>query len=453
MPGPLITFYPYQRRWQTDQSRFKIGMFARQSGKTFGTGGEISEDCLRAEIEGRRVRWVILSKGERQAKEAVDESIKPICKAFYIVYNALRGKAAPEYSEEEFKTGDGVVYKTQEVRFPSGSRITALPANPDTARGYSANVYLDEFAFHDRSRDIWRALFPVISKPGLRLRITSTPNGKDNKFHELWTANDVIWSRHRVDIHEAVRDGLPRDIDELRAGIADADAWAQEYELQFLDEAQAWLPYDLLLPCEHADAGKPERYLGGPVYIGNDIAARGDLWVAWVFELVGDVLWTREVSTLRRESFAAHDAELDRLFRRYKVARLAMDQTGMGEKPVEDAKRRYGSWRVEGVLFNPARKLDMATHAKQRFEDRLVRIPAGDIDIRADLHKIRKIIGPTGAPRLVADRDSQGHADRAWACFLGAAAAACNVASDLQVAASMPRQTNDNFFKGFRFGE
>ena len=29
--------YPYQRRWLDDKSRFKIGMFARQSGKTFTT--------------------------------------------------------------------------------------------------------------------------------------------------------------------------------------------------------------------------------------------------------------------------------------------------------------------------------------------------------------------------------------------------------------------------------
>ena len=27
--------YPYQRRWIDDQSRFKIGMFSRQTGKTY----------------------------------------------------------------------------------------------------------------------------------------------------------------------------------------------------------------------------------------------------------------------------------------------------------------------------------------------------------------------------------------------------------------------------------
>jgi len=77
-----------------------------------------------------------------------------------------------------------------EIEFPGGSRITALPANPDTARGFSANVLLDEFAFHQDSRAIWKALFPVISKPGLKLRVISTPNGKGNKFYELMTGSD-----------------------------------------------------------------------------------------------------------------------------------------------------------------------------------------------------------------------------------------------------------------------
>lgn len=425
MSESLINFYPYQRLWLDDDSRFKIGMFARQTGKTFSTCGEIVRDCIQAEMEGRRVRWVILSRGERQAKEAVDEAIKPICRAFYLIYKGLKDKAGPRYEEGEFRDADSeATYKTQEVVFPGGSRITALPANPDTARGYSANVFLDEFAFHQDSRAIWKALFPVISKPGLKLRITSTPNGKNNKFYELWTAQDDAWSRHSVDIYDAVQDGLPRDIEELRAGIKDQDAWEQEYELAFLDAALAWLTFDLITGCEHSDAGNPDLYQGGHVVIGNDIAIRGDLWVAWVWEVVGDVLWTREVSILRRGTFAEQDTELDRLMDRYTVLRLVMDQTGMGEKPVEDAKRRYGELRVEGVLFNPSSKLSIATHAKQAFEDKRVRIPAGDVALRADLHKTRKVIGPTGAPRLLAESDSEGHADRAWACWLGIAGAA-----------------------------
>jgi phage FluMu gp28-like protein len=403
--------YPYQRRWLEDPARFKLGKFARQTGKTFTTTLECVDDCFEQVVKQARTRWVILSRGERQAREAMEEGVKLHSKAYGLSFNAY---------ETDYAIG-AVTYKAQEVEFPHGAKITALPANPDTARGFSANVFLDEFAFHKDSNAIWKALFPVISA-GHKLRVTSTPNGKSGKFYELDTADDTTWSRHSVDIYQAVEDGLPRDIDELRAGLADEDAWAQEYELKYLDEASAWLSYELITSCEDSQAGDPDGYQGGPCYVGVDIGLRNDLWVCQVLEEIGDVLWDRERIELKREKFATHDAALDEVMMRYRVARLCMDQTGMGEKPVEDAKRRYGESRVEGVIFTGGTKLIMATAGKARFEDRTLRIREGDVKLRSDLHKLRKIASATGAPRFVAERD-EDHADRTWAMFLAINAA------------------------------
>ncbi len=406
--------YPYQRRWLDDKSRFKIGMFARQTGKTFTTTLEIALDMVFAELEGRRTRWVILSRGERQAREAMEEGVKLHLRAM---------NAAFEVMESDFRLEDRTTVRALEVSMNHGSRVTALPANPDTARGFSANVFLDEFAFHKDSHAIWKALFPVISRNGLKLRITSTPNGKENKFFELMTAEDSAWSRHTVDIYKAVSEGLPRDIDELRRALADEDAWAQEFELQWMDGASAWLPWELINAAEDAGAGRPERYAGGPCYIGVDIGRRHDLFAACVLEAVGDVLWLRELVERRGASFAEQDAILDDLMARYRVLRVCMDQTGMGEKPVEDAKARHGSTRVEGVLFTGTNKLTLATLGKQAFEDRRIRIPLGVQALRSDLHKLQKVSGPTGAPRFVAESDNTGHADRTWALFLAVNAA------------------------------
>ncbi len=169
--------------------------------------------------------------------------------------------------------------------------------------------------------------------------------------------------------------------------------------------------------------------MGGPCFVGVDIAARNDLFVIWVFELVGDVLVTREIIAKKRIKFAEQDELLAGIFRRYRVVRCCMDQTGMGEKPVEDAKRRHGEDRVQGVLFNVAVKLDMATSMKELFQDRRVRIPAGDPVLRADLHSIRSRVGKTGIRRLIADGDSDGHADRFWAGALGITAAVLGVSA------------------------
>lgn len=413
MTSPAVPLYPYQRAWFLDRARFKMGKFARQTGKTFTTTLEIVDDCFENEVEGRRTRWVILSRGERQAKEAMEEGVKRHAQAYSL--------ALTDFGETLWETQSGVSYRALEVALPGGSRITALPANPDTARGFSSNVFLDEFAFHKDSDAIWKALFPVISA-GWKLRITSTPNGKSGKFYELDTADDSDWSRHVVDIYQAVADGLPRDIDALRRAIADEDAWAQEFELRYLDEASAWLSYDLISACEDEGAGKPEGYQGGPCYVGRDIGRRHDLHVIWVAELIGDVLWERERIEQKRATFADMDAQFDDVMLRYNVARACIDQTGMGEKVVEDAQRRYGG-RIEGVQFTSSSKLIMATQGKERFEDRRVRIPMGDVPLRADLHKLRKISGPTGIPRFVAERDDD-HADRTWAIFLGMNAAA-----------------------------
>lgn len=412
--SPAVRLFDYQQKWFRDRSRFKLGKFARQTGKTFTTTLEIVDDSFEAEANGGRTRWVILSRGERQAKEAMEEGVKKHARAYGLALEEL---------ESDFRMESGETFRQFDVILPGGSKITALPANPDTARGFSANVFLDEFAFHKDSRAIWKALFPVISA-GHKIRVTSTPNGKGNKFYDLVTdqSPDNPWSRHIVDIYKAVADGLPRNIDELRRGLADDDAWMQEYELQWLDEASAWLSYDLINAVEHDHAGDPERFEKGHTFIGNDIAARNDLWVAWVWERVGDVLWTREVVTRKRISFAEQDATLDELVRRYNPVRIAMDQTGMGEKPVEDAKRRYGEMRVDGVLFTGDAKQHMANVAKQQFEDRKVRIPLGDDKIRADLHSLRKVTTPAGNIRFDVE-GGDGHADRAWAAFLGLYAA------------------------------
>ena len=190
-----------------------------------------------------------------------------------------------------------------------------------------------------------------------------------------------------------------------------------------MDEAHAWLPYDLISSCEHPEAGVPPRYTGGTVYIGNDIAAWGDLWVAWVLEQKGGVLWTREIRTLRGRTFAEQEAVINDMVDRYKVARICIDQTGMGEPIVEAAQRRYGRYLVEGVLFTPPSKLALASRLRESFEGRTVRIPRGDQDLRDELHSLQRVQSPTGAPRFVADRTDAGHADRAWALALALHAA------------------------------
>src|SRR6185369_17158214 len=65
-------------------------------------------------------------------------------------------------------------------------RIKVLAANPRTARGFSGDLIMDEFAFHEDSAAIWEAAEPILSgNPEFLCRIASTGNGKHNMFYRM----------------------------------------------------------------------------------------------------------------------------------------------------------------------------------------------------------------------------------------------------------------------------
>lgn len=230
----------------------------------------------------------------------------------------------------------------------------------------------------------------------------------------LQKARDAAALRDAVRRLELTPEERQAFIDEQHEAAGDEETWQQEFMCHPVDEATAWLTWELITSAEHPDAGKPELYQGGNCYVGMDIGRRRDLTVIWVLERVGDVLWTREVVRMKGASFAEQDAEEDRIWSTYNVRRMCKDQTGMGEKPVEDSKRRYGEYRVEGVIFGAAVKQHLANLIKQRFEDRQVRTPQ-ERQIRESHHAVRKLITVAGNPRFDAERSEAGHADEFWA--------------------------------------
>jgi phage FluMu gp28-like protein len=102
--------------------------------------------------------------------------------------------------------------------------------------------------------------------------------------------------------------------------------------------------------------------------VGWDIARRRDLSIIWVLEKVGDVLWTREVVRMRRETFANQLNQFHRVMQAYGVRRACLDQTGMGEPIVEQVQRKYGSYTTEGILFTNPVKQDLAVVLKKNLK-------------------------------------------------------------------------------------
>ena len=264
-----VPVLPYQERWILDESQLKVAVWSRQSGKSFAAALRATLKCLSIHTQ-----YIILSKGERQSRLFM-EKVKDFC----VLLKKLRFL-------REFKVAAETDEKIMEVYFPHNrSRIIGLPANPDTARGYSGHIVLDEFAFHGDAYKIYAACFPIITR-GYSIEVISTPNGTAGKFYEIAKAAGLvgsgtgtpagapaqpgvavppeaelrsaqsasIWSGHKVDIYDAVADGLPADIRLLRSGCDDEETWLQEYCCQFLSDAQNYISVELISTCVHEEA-------------------------------------------------------------------------------------------------------------------------------------------------------------------------------------------------------
>lgn len=407
---------PYQQRWLDDASRFKIGLWARQTGKDWASAAEAVADCY----SRRGTLWAIVAAGERQALESLRKA-KVWAEAMHF--------ALEHYYEE--RAEKEALLNAAEIVWENGSRLIALPGRPETVRGYSANLILTEFAFHEDQTEIWRAIYPSISNPlsggEKKLRIISTPNGPGDKFHELWTKSK--YAKHEVTIHQAVAQGLKIDVEELRRGLGDEEGWAQEYECQFLDAGSVLLPYDLIATCE--DAGATEVRGAGAtstLVCGIDFGRQRDRTVCWMFEKVGDVLWTREVLVLEKLS-TPEQVEILRP-RLAAAQRACLDYTGAGvglgdylarEFGVLDpSQHRFG--KIELCQFTAGLKAELFSKLRMAFEQRAVRVPISS-EIREDLHGVQRVTSRLGGVSYRAAHTADGHSDRCTALALALKAA------------------------------
>jgi len=406
-----VPLYNFQKQWLLDRSRFKLGLMARQTGKSFTVSLEAVDDAIET-----GENWVLLSAGERQSKELM-QKVAMHCKAYSIAASAIE--------PDSFLGSDGIRYTILTIYLPNGARIIGLPANPDTARGFSANVILDEFAFHKDSIAIWRALYPSIAR-GYKLRVVSTPQGLGNKFHSLWTS-DNGYSKHFVDIYKAVADGAPHNIEELKAGIDDEEAWQQEFECLFIDDTTTLLSYDLITACmdqtlpseieyQNLDLNVYDPRFTSQVYSGVDIGRKHDRTVIFSNELLGDVFWNRSIIILNNIKFREQQDLLSRMIRKFKITRTCIDKGGIGAQLAEDTDDQFPG-RVEEVDFTNAVKGDLAVRTMRIFQDKRLRIPV-DKKLRDDLHSVKKTSTAAGNIRYDAERTKEGHADRFWALAL-----------------------------------
>ena len=405
----------------------------------------------------------VLSNSRDNGGEFV-QKVAEVCRQMGTVFEQMDD--SPDATYENMRMEVRIKVKGQT------GRIKVLAANPRTARGFSGDLILDEFAFHEDSNAIWEAAEPILSSsPDFLCRIASTGNGKHNMFYRMvaglgepdargWRESANGFTVSRVTRTDAHRLGLkvydpvtraPITPEAARAKALDKRAYDQNYECAFADENMALLTHELISAAEKSlvpidtqswSAASIARMFRaeGDLYMGNDIGRNRDLSVQWVLEKVGTLKRTVGVLRMSGVRLPAQCAELAKVCALPKFRRYEGDMTGLGLGLVEFAQERFGDWRIRGVNFGSTEPTSeriqaegrkaatarvteiMATDLMGCFEDRSLEIP-GDPEVRDDLRKPEKLTSPGGRVSIAATRDEAGHADHFWALALAVRAA------------------------------
>jgi len=346
-------------------------------------------------------------------------------------------------------------------------RIKVLAANPRTARGFSGDLILDEFAFHENSNAIWEAAEPILSSNQEFLcRIASTGNGKHNMFYRLCAGlgsdrGEYFQSVGGFRVSRVTRTaahgmGVPifdpgtrRSItpEEARQQALDKRAYDQNYECKFNDENMCLLTHELIQQAERGGIGIDEQTWSadslarmfraeGSLHAGQDVGRNRDLSVIAVVEKCGGQ--RRVIAMLRMAGLRLpqQQDQINTLFGLPKFRSISIDMTGLGLGLVEYAQERWRR-RVRGVNFSHTEPINdfirsegrlaetarvtenMATELLGHFEHKPITLEVAlDADALDDLRKPERIVSAGGRVSIAASRNEAGHADHFWALAL-----------------------------------
>jgi len=517
-----MRFVPYQRRWLSDVSRYKLLVKARRIGGS--AVGAFSMACkatgynlFTGQLEPHRGANVhIISASRQQARDMlkrclehirmmealpddIDQAVSlarkhelPITPEVLLrlidELRRVRPNAGyifvPQKRRGQALRTDGLIVgdPTMDcVRLANEAEVRAYASNPRTIRGGEGHVFFDEFAITPFDRGVWEAgaflARPTLAFPhGFTVEIMSTPNGDDNMFFEFaMTTAGRKFSRHRIDVYQAVDQGFPLDpewpsdpaewtedmkrraIEDLKEECGLDEIFEQEFNCAFLAASTRYIPVELLNAATYYNARiLTDELLKNPhsATCGLDVAesSRADADPCALVRnyLVGEpesderpnrrqVYWMHpNITRGKGVSFETQEewirAELEGRFDEFgrrtedpACHRAAVDASGIGRDMAKRLVARFGD-RVLAVDFTPQSKEVMATRCRRLFEAKPIRQRIPDnADLRRGLLNLHRIISRDSARTLFEMKRTHGkgggHGDEAWAMMLSQHAA------------------------------
>ena len=442
--------------------------WSRQIGKSYVLAAWAVWRILTKALQGQSWLVCVLSNSKDNGSEFMVK-VRQVCDFLHLAMEA-----------EDLSPDDKIENMRIECRISIlgfEGRIKVLAANPRTARGFSGDLILDEFGFHEDSYAIWDAAEPILSaNADFECRIASTGNGRYNMFYHMVEGARIDATRDNpAGLSTSERDFLVSRVSrsaayelgqkiyslktkqeltptQARAAALDKASYDQNYELTFASAEDELLTQEQISGCEYKFSERECRIdegtwsdetlallaTCGPLCFGEDVGRSRNITSICVGEEVGGIIFTRAILRMRDTRLPQQNAQLLRLFELPNMQSGEVDMTGIGLGAVEFAQEQLGTYRVRGVHFSSKEKRNerqaliaagsglpvdsakvteiMALDILQRFDTRTIRIPHEQA-LRDSLRKPKKAIR-NNQVFIAAEDDDAGHADEFWAMAL-----------------------------------
>jgi phage FluMu gp28-like protein len=348
----------YQSNLLRDESKRIVVVWSRQSGKTT----TIALRAIWYALTHKKTLTLIIAPSLRQSmimSDRITDFLTSLPPKYYNIF----------------------VKKLQRtnIQLSNGSRIIALPNNPQLLRGYTANqIICDEAAFfRDDALVFFNVLYPMLSTTDGILIASSTPWSKDSVFYRMCQNPQFI--RHKITCEDVKNSGLVKQsfIDEMRNQIP-FERFQREFMSEFVEDADAWLTQSLIINCidnklEYYDIAAMPK---GDFHVGVDFGKEQDFSVVVVVEKLGAVIKVVHVHRFPlKTNYSSVIGYIKNLQDRWNnINYVYADITGVGGYIVEDMFRG-GIRGVTGITFTIQSKEEMATILREKMRNQEIKIP------------------------------------------------------------------------------
>jgi len=386
----VLGFHPfdYQKKLLRDQSKRIVACMGRQTGKST----TIAAKAIHFALINPNTTILIVSATLRQSMLMFDKILG------FIESSPLLKKS--------------VKYKTRtRIRFSNGSLIIALPCGRygHSLRGHTAHlIILDEAAFIPEEV-ITNVVFPMISTTDGAVWMLSTPWSRDHIFYKAFTSPE--WSVYHLpsSVNPLIK---PEFLKEQRELIGE-ERFRLEYEAEFIDEERSFFPSTLIMPCSDDYDLKWEPGL----FVGYDPGGRDSLAAIVGVKLDQGIIKVSYLRTFVHMKYADVNAFLADLHTKGPIARLFVDQTGLGNPIIEHLTEL--NLPVEGVVLTPRNKEEILSNLRLKFEQKKIIIPR-ERELLAHLNAVEYERKRDGGYKWI---KGAGHDDLAFALALAVKAA------------------------------